>query len=1124
MTIRLNIFFSFLLFIAGKSLAQTPELRVPATHEASKFAFSKDDKIMLSLGQNELKVWRTEGPYLLKTVPMLGSDTVYNTHLYISPDNKKAVVNANGSVKMLNLETFQWDKSEWKTPEPRMEGMSQNGKFLYYFVLSEKGVATLFKLALETGKSVKLHSFSPKDASEFGGDLCLNADESFLLSSSEYGGVLLDLKSNKLSVFKKEQQALFFNEAGNIIANTQIKTGNSSSDTYGVNRKYKLEEIEPNTLKVLRNKEISTKSDDIPEYNGIIWISHNNRDKIMYEINHRFYTVNTTDFTQSKRQRVTFNIEGFSSGSAMLSAGGKFAFWSNYMTAFKTDDVKKPYQFGISSYQPFMLSDASKGDELKVLAGDRMIHFDNRGLSFTALPKGKYYDFHSSYRYLPSQKRLFMEGVEFKNSEGYGSGFVYDLKNDTSQFTPLQLSKEVNYEVVAMREYDNLNTIILLSSDRFFLMDTRTLKIKQQVLYGSDYNLDVNTGQTNDDHLCTLSNDRTKIVISLAKMERQDDNNALICYDLINKKPVWTYETASMTSNPVYTEGGKSVQFFDNKKALITLDAATGKVQTSKNFNAKTDHTSQFSPTQKYVLTKSFDNPLFYGGISNFDVYDAVSKKLILALPQPRVAYQGAIFMSNDRYLLTQDEDLKLWDLAKGKLVARMITFQNTNDWIVLSSDGRFDGSEGGLAQLYYVKGQEVLPLEQLYEGFYTPHLMQQVLAGTVSDVKKDIKNIQSPPSVKLTYAPSKIYKDLLLEGETMSVNVDKAQVQVTAEATCTEGTIEEIRLYHNGKLVGNTTRNLIVEDEKSKSEKKVFDLELVEGENRLKVVAINNQRTESKADNIIFIYKSKTPSVSTSSAATITLHMVVIGIDKYKNPKYNLNYATADATSFKEAIERGGTSIFSKTNIVFIGDDKATKDGISSELEKIKAVATSKDVFIFYYAGHGVLNQNKDFFLVPYDVTQLYGNDAALAQKGLSANQLQQFSKDIKAQKQLFILDACQSAGALDQVMAARGAAEEKAIAQLARATGTHWLTASGSEQFASEFKELGHGTFTYVLLEALGGKADKGGDKKITVKELDAYLQEVVPELTAKYKGTPQYPASYGFGNDFPIGVVKN
>jgi uncharacterized caspase-like protein len=134
----------------------------------------------------------------------------------------------------------------------------------------------------------------------------------------------------------------------------------------------------------------------------------------------------------------------------------------------------------------------------------------------------------------------------------------------------------------------------------------------------------------------------------------------------------------------------------------------------------------------------------------------------------------------------------------------------------------------------------------------------------------------------------------------------------------------------------------------------------------------------------------------------------------------------------------------------------------------------------------------------------------------------MQKYSQEIKAQKQLFILDACQSAGALDQVVAARGAAEEKAIAQLARSTGTYWLTASGSEQFASEFTQLGHGAFTYCLLEALSGKADSG-DKKITVKEIDAYLQDTVPTTTQKYKGTPQYPASYGKGNDFPILLVK-
>jgi len=372
------------------------------------------------------------------------------------------------------------------------------------------------------------------------------------------------------------------------------------------------------------------------------------------------------------------------------------------------------------------------------------------------------------------------------------------------------------------------------------------------------------------------------------------------------------------------------------------------------------------------------------------------------------------------------------------------------------------------------------------------------------------------------TNAPSKNLKELLLDGQILEVNVDEKTIQVTAEATCSEGVVAEIRLFHNGKLVGNTRRNLTVENENSKSDSKVFEIELIEGENHLKAVAINSQRTESKPDEIVFIYKPKASQVTPANASQITLHMIVIGINKYKNPKYNLNYAIADASAFKETFERGISYIFTKSNIVFLTDEKATKEGISAELDKVKATATAKDIFVFYYAGHGVLNDKKDFFLVPHDVTQLYGNDDALAQKGLSANQLQQYSKDIKAQKQLFILDACQSAGALDQVMASRGVAEEKAIAQLARATGTHWLTASGSEQFASEFSQLGHGTFTYVLLEALSGKADTG-DKKITVNEIDAYLQEQVPEVTTRFKGTPQYPASYGFGNDFPLIILK-
>ena len=69
-----------------------------------------------------------------------------------------------------------------------------------------------------------------------------------------------------------------------------------------------------------------------------------------------------------------------------------------------------------------------------------------------------------------------------------------------------------------------------------------------------------------------------------------------------------------------------------------------------------------------------------------------------------------------------------------------------------------------------------------------------------------------------------------------------------------------------------------------------------------------------------------------------------------------------------------------------------------------------------------------------------------------------------------------------------------------------------------------LGHGLFTYAILLGLQGQADGGAkDKKITVKELSSFLDDKVPELSEKHKGTPQYPNTYGRGMDFPIIIVK-
>ena len=517
-------------------------------------------------------------------------------------------------------------------------------------------------------------------------------------------------------------------------------------------------------------------------------------------------------------------------------------------------------------------------------------------------------------------------------------------------------------------------------------------------------------------------------------------------------------------------------------------------------------------------------NTFVYGdGGNNLEIYDLSANKIVRSF-KCNSRTIGALDVTPDGkfiFYCNNDKSVSVWDLTKGALVATMVFF-GEKDWVIVDKAGRFDGTQTGMRKMHYSKGLDVLPLESGYEQFYTPNLLPRILNNEKFTAPVvDINNIKAAPVVKISVEEQQ--RNLSVEDDITIYKSDNERLTIKVKADCPEDAVTEIRLYQNGKLV-QTTRNLTVEDDDKTGEKsvtKIFTLNLSDGINQLKAIAFNTERTESKPAEITINVKAL--KIDQPLPVGTTLHLMVIGINAYKNPKYALNYALADATSFKEQMAKP-SDIFSDVNVHFISDADATKATIENAFKDIIKETKEKDVFVFYYAGHGVMSttdKSKDFYIVPYDVLQLYGADDALAQKGISAKELQQFATNIQAKKQLFILDACQSAGALEAVTM-RGAAEQKAIAQLARSTGTHWLMASGVEQFATEFSQLGHGVFTYALLQGLKGAADNG-DKQITINELKAYLETIVPELTQKYKGTAQYPTSYGLGNDFPVEIIK-
>lgn len=460
----------------------------------------------------------------------------------------------------------------------------------------------------------------------------------------------------------------------------------------------------------------------------------------------------------------------------------------------------------------------------------------------------------------------------------------------------------------------------------------------------------------------------------------------------------------------------------------------------------------------------------------------------------------------------TKNNVNQIYDVGSNSIIGYFFSDSN-EDFAFISRDGRVDGTAGALSKVYWTSRNSLSRtfLESSFEKNFTPKLMTSVLTKEQESKEEFVVDavVDKVPALALQSGGPLVF-DAEFKA-TSSMKANKVRLKVTRSP----GEVVAVQLYQNTKLVRSIPNN--------GSDTYDFDVTLTTAfgeDNYFYAVASSRSGVDSDKTKFIISYKG-------ASEERPRLFLVTIGINQYKNPKYNLNYAQADADGFDLTLQKVASSLFREVVPFSIRNDAAIKERIVAAFDRVKADAKEQDMLIVYYAGHGVVSeatpdQDQEFFVVPHDVTQLYGRNDLLHSRGISAGTLKEVAGSINAQKQVFILDACQSAGAL-KTMANRGAAEEKAIAQLARSTGTFWITATGTEQFASEFTELGHGIFTYLLLEGLNGKADANTDKKLTIRELSTYLENSVPELSEKLKGSPQYPSAYSFGNDFPIVIYK-
>lgn len=397
---------------------------------------------------------------------------------------------------------------------------------------------------------------------------------------------------------------------------------------------------------------------------------------------------------------------------------------------------------------------------------------------------------------------------------------------------------------------------------------------------------------------------------------------------------------------------------------------------------------------------------------------------------------------------------------------------------------------------------------------------MKARLAGinTTDIAKADItKNFKLPPQVNIQVQKIDGSYSALTSSDTKDLQINNNSIKVKIIATNADRGIQGVRLFNNGKSVGENIRGFKKAQTENTFEQE-FTVTLTEGENTLKAVGFSDDMTESNPATAIVIYAAP-------KRAKPDMYILAIGINEYRNSKYNLNYCVDDMTGFVEAIAPIAKKIFGNVNAHTITNRDANRAYVLKAMEEVKSKAKAEDVFIFFYAGHGIALDVQDgektkseFFYVLSEVTQMSDPQKCL-QEGLSGTEMRKLLSEIKASKQAMFLDAC-NLGAFAAHFAMSGAAEENALAKLSRASGSVIYASTTKEQFAAEFTELKHGSFTYVLIDGLNGKAclAKG---QMTVSSIKAFVDDVMPAITKKYKGEEQFPTTFIWGQDFPLGV---
>jgi WD40 repeat protein len=576
-----------------------------------------------------------------------------------------------------------------------------------------------------------------------------------------------------------------------------------------------------------------------------------------------------------------------------------------------------------------------------------------------------------------------------------------------------------------------------------------------------------------------------------------------------------------------YVVSGAGI-YFNNEDTLKLWDIATG--LEIRNFIGHTGWVVSVTISRdgKFILSSSQDGTI--------KLWDIATSQEIRTFSEHTNSVSSVSFSPDGTQVLSGSYDgtTRIWDVATGKEIAAFISFSGSDtqltggtrdlvpsvetaatsidgEWVVITPDGYYAASPQGDRYLNVRVGNTVTGIDSFRSVFYNPDVVRARLAGEPDPPSKATVTIQQaaafmPPEVSLqteTRTASSSTANISLSIADKNLPIQNIIVMVNGRRL---GAEELAAISGASGLQPNRASLTVTGNQRTLN--LTLPVNLDPGDNRIEVVAFNGYSENRRYIDITWNAPTGTkPSLP-------DLWILAVGVNKYDNAGAglgnlrDLNYCVADARGVIDSLRAQEGVRYGKVHSLLVADDADVKPTAVNIRQSFKFLEDAKprDVVLLFLAGHGVSAQESKFFFLPRDASISTGKTVDPS-RAISGDEIVSIL-DAPGNRLVFI-DACQ-AGGVDNDRMVRSLMDTNAFV----------FAACRGNESSLELPNLGHGVFTYSIMDALKGAVQAQAAGNVSVISMSGFVSIDVPRRTANR----QNPKAYSLGfYDFPMAVAK-